>query len=264
VRVPDREFQSTIGTSPVPLLDLSPPLVRDDLEMSDYNRYCPISMGSDVIADRWTPLIVRELVLGNTRFNDIARGLPGISRSLLVRRLNHLERTGVIERWPSPAGKGSEYLLTSAGRDLEKVLVTLGRWSVQWLYQELRPREIDAQTLMWWMHRLVVPEKLPTGRVVVEFRHTAPVRLTIWMVIDRGEVSVCMQHPGYDSDLVVTSPTTALSGVFSGVDSWPHEVAEGTIVVDGPPRLARALPTWFQWGLFGPEMRAAEHRVLAN
>jgi len=238
--------------------------VRDDLEMSDYNRYCPISMGSDVLADRWTPLIVRELVLGNTRFNDIARGLPGISRSLLVRRLNHLERAGVIERWPSPTGKGSEYLLTSAGRDLERVLVALGRWSVEWLYQELRPRDIDAQTLMWWMHRLVVPEKLPTGRVVVEFRHTAPVRLTIWMVIDRGEVSVCMQHPGYDSDLVVTCPTTVLSGVFSGVDSWAHEVAEGTIVVDGPPRLAKALPTWFQWGLFGPEMRAAQAHAVAN
>jgi len=238
--------------------------VRDDLEMSDYNRYCPISMGSDVLADRWTPLIVRELVLGNTRFNDIARGLPGISRSLLVRRLNHLERAGVIERWPSPTGKGSEYLLTSAGRDLERVLVALGRWSVEWLYNELRPRDIDAQTLMWWMHRLVVPEKLPTGRVVVEFRHTAPVRLTIWMVIDRGEVSVCMQHPGYDSDLVVTCPTTVLSGVFSGVDSWAHEVAEGTIVVDGPPRLAKALPTWFQWGLFGPEMRAAQAHAVAN
>src|SRR3954451_3737192 len=120
--------RSELPQSHIWTADRSP--MRDDLRMSDYNRYCPISMGSDVIADRWTPLIVRELVLGNTRFNDIARGLPGISRSLLVRRLDHLERAGVIERWPSPSGKGSEYLLTSAGRDLERVLVTLGRWSV--------------------------------------------------------------------------------------------------------------------------------------
>jgi DNA-binding HxlR family transcriptional regulator len=231
--------------------------------MSDYNRYCPISMGSDVIADRWTPMIIRELVLGNTRFNDIARGLPGVSRSLLVRRLNHLERAGVIERWPSPSGKGHEYLLTAAGKDLEEVLLTLGRWSVQWLYQELRPRDVDATTLMWWMHRRVVPDHLPTGRVVVEFFHTAPVRTRIWLVVDRGEVSVCMQHPGSDADLLVTAPTTALSGVFNGVDSWDQLVANETIVLEGPPRLARALPRWFQWSPFVPEMRAAEGRAVA-
>jgi DNA-binding HxlR family transcriptional regulator len=238
-------------------------VTRDDLAMSDYNRYCPISMGSEVLADRWTPLIVRELVLGNTRFNDIARGLPGISRSLLVRRLGHLERMGVIERWPAPSGKGSEYVLTSAGRDLEHVLITLGQWSVHWLYNELRPRDIDAVTLMWWMHRRVVPEELPTGRVVVEFVHTTPVRTTIWMVLERREASVCMQHPGYDSDLVVRCPTTVLSGVFSGVDSWPHEVAAGTIAVDGPPRLVRALPRWFMWSPFRTDMRTADERAVA-
>ena len=196
--------------------------------MGDYNRYCPVSMGSDVIADRWTPLIVRELVLGNTRFNDIARGLPGISRSLLVRRLNHLERTGrhralaVADR-EGPASTCSR----RPGATSSKVLMALGRWSIQWLYSELRPRDIDATTLMWWMHRLVVPERLPTGRVVVEFVHTAPVRRTIWLVIDRGEVSVCMQHPGFDSDVVVTCATTVLSGIFSGVDTWDQEVAKG-------------------------------------
>src|SRR3954467_9438878 len=106
---------------------------RDDRAMSDYTRYCPISMGSDVIADRWTPLIVRELVLGNTRFNDIARGLPGISRSLLTARLRHLEKRGVVERW------SSEYHLTPAGRDLEKIIDAFGRWAVEWLFDELYP-----------------------------------------------------------------------------------------------------------------------------
>ena len=229
----------------------------------DYNRYCPISMGSDVIADPWTPLILRELIIGNRRFNDIVRGLPGISRSLLVRRLGHLERAGVIDRWPAAAGKGYEYVLTPAGKDLQPVLMALGRWSVQWLYQELRPRAIDATTLMWWMHRFAVPDRLPPGRVVVEFVHTEPEKVTVLLVIDRGDVSVCMQHPGYDSDLVVRTPTPVLSGIFSGVDSWPQQLAAGTITIEGPPRLAKALPTWFELGLFGPEMRAAESRVPA-
>ncbi len=117
---------------------------------------------------------------------------------------------------------------------------------------------------MWWMHRLVVPENLPKGRVVAEFVHTAPVRTSIWLVVDRGEVSVCVQWPGSDPDVVVTCPTTALSGVFSGIDSWDQLVADGTITLAGPPRLTRSLPTWFRWGLFPEEMRAAEERKLAT
>ena len=225
--------------------------------MSDYGRFCPVSMGSDVVADRWTPLIVRELVLGNTRFNDIARGLPGISRSLLVRRLGHLERMGVLERWPSPTGKGSEYRLTAAGKDLEPVIMALGRWSVRWLYQELRPQDVDAVTLMWWMHRRVDEERIPPGRVVVQFDHTAPQRISIWLVFDRGDVSVCMQHPGYESDLAVTSTTPDLAMVFNGLESWHRSVAAGRITVGGLPRLTRALPTWFAWSPFAGDMAVA-------
>ena len=98
--------------------------------MPDYGRFCPVALATDVLADRWTPMIVRELVLGNTRFNDIARGLPGISRTLLSQRLRHLEKKGVVERWPIPGGQGSEYHLTPAGKDLERVIDALGRWAI--------------------------------------------------------------------------------------------------------------------------------------
>lgn len=109
--------------------------------MPDYRRFCPIALATDVIADRWTPLILRELI-GSTRFNDIERGLPGISRSLLTQRLGHLERKGVVERWPSPAGHGYEYHLTPAGKDLEDVVVAMGRWAVHWLFTDLAPHEV--------------------------------------------------------------------------------------------------------------------------
>ena len=111
----------------------------------DQTTRCPVAIASDVIADRWTPLIIRELVLGNTRFNDIARGLPGISRSLLVQRLKHLERKGVIETWPSRSGRGSEYHLTPAGKDLEPVLIALGRWAVVWMYSDLDASDVDER-----------------------------------------------------------------------------------------------------------------------
>jgi DNA-binding HxlR family transcriptional regulator len=212
--------------------------------MPDYGRFCPVALGSEVLADRWTPLIVRELVIGSTRFNDIARGLPGISRTLLTQRLKHLERKGVLER------VDGEYRLTPAGKDLEAVIVELGRWSINWLFDELDNDDVDAVTLMWWMHRRVDTSRLPDDRVVVQFDHTAPERITIWMVLDRGEASVCLQHPGFDSDAVVTSTTRALADVFSGVDSWPHAVDAGAIAVQGPPRVLRALPRWFLWSPF--------------
>lgn len=229
--------------------------------MKEFIRFCPVSMGSEVLADRWTPLIVRELVLGNTRFNDIARGLPGISRSLLVRRLRSLERVGVIERSPVPSGHSGAYRLTPAGRDLERVLTELGRWSIEWLYHEMRPRDLDAVTLMWWMHRRVDHEQLPVERVVVEFVHTAPVRQQIWLVVEDQDCSVCIQHPGYESDVVVACATPVLSAIFNGLDTWDAEVLKGTLVVTGPRRLTRDLPRWFLWGLFPAEMRAAEQRA---
>ena len=229
--------------------------------MPDYGHFCPVALGSEVLADRWTPLILRELVLGNTRFNDITRGLPGISRSLLVQRLRHLERRGVVETWPSSTGRGNEYHLTPAGRDLEPVLLALGRWAVQWLYDELDPHDIEPATLMWWMHRRIDQEQLPPGRVVVQFDHTAPARQTIWMVLDRGEASVCMQHPGFESDLIVTTTTPALAEVFQGYERWSSSVSSGAIRVDGPPRLVKALPKWFLWSPWNEDTRSRAARV---
>jgi DNA-binding HxlR family transcriptional regulator len=229
---------------------------RDDRPMPDYGSFCPIALASAVIGDRWTPLILRELGLGNTRFNDIVRGLPGISRSLLVQRLKHLERKGVVERWPLAGGRGHEYHLTPAGNDLQPVLEAMGRWAVQWLFQDIRPHEVDAITLTWWMHRRVDFDRLPPGRVVVQFDHTAPERITLWMVFDRGEASVCMQHPGYDTDVLVTTTTPALAEVFQGFASWAGALADGSIAVDGPRRLVRAVPEWFRWSPFAESTRA--------
>jgi DNA-binding HxlR family transcriptional regulator len=211
-------------------------------------------MGADVVADRWTPLILRELILGSTRFNDIARGLPGISRSLLVQRLKHLERKGVLERWPTPDGRGHEYRLTPAGKDLENVVFGLGEWSVHWLYSEMEPHDIDPITLTWWMHHRVDAAELPPGRVVVQLNYVEPQRITTWIVLDRGDASVCQQHPGCDSDVIVTGTVAAFADVFNGLQSWSRAAASGALRIDGPPRLVRALPRWFRGSPFAALM----------
>lgn len=219
-------------------------------------------MSAEVLADRWTPLIVRELILGSTRFNDVARGLPGISRSLLSQRLRHLERRGVLLRLPSPTGRGSEYHLTSAGRDLSPVLEAMGRWAVEWLYEDFDD-QVDAVTLMWWMHRRIDPERAPEGRAVLEFRHTAPEPLTIWLVLDRGEPSVCMQHPALDPDVVVTAATPVLARVFSGNDDWASARERGDLLVQGVPTLTRAVPTWFTWSPWAEQTRERATRATS-
>ncbi|WP_114423288.1 winged helix-turn-helix transcriptional regulator [Nocardioides houyundeii] len=232
--------------------------------MAEYGRYCPVSIATEILADRWTPLIVRELVLGNTRFNDIARGLPGISRTLLVNRLRHLERRGILDTWPSPAGHGREYHLTAAGRDLERVIEVLGTWAIDWFFDEVRPEEVDAVTLVWWMHRRVDPSALPPHRVVVRFHFTGEQPQSLWMLLDRGEPSVCLTSPGFDDDVVVVTTIPTLSDVFHGRRSWTAAVAAEDIEVCGQPRLAAALPRWFVWSPFAEATRARLSRVATG
>jgi DNA-binding HxlR family transcriptional regulator len=214
--------------------------------MTDHGSYCPVNLATEVLADRWTPLIVREMLLGTTRFNDLVRALPGISRSLLTQRLRHLERHGVLEAWPSPTGRGSEYHLTPAGKDLDRVIDVLARWAIEWLYDDLQAEEIPPTQLMWWMHRRVDAGRFPPVRTVLEFRFTRP-QETIWLLLERDTASVCVQHPGGDPDVVVTATARTLSQVFQGGRRWPEAVANGDIDVAGTPRLVRALPTWFTW-----------------
>jgi DNA-binding HxlR family transcriptional regulator len=224
--------------------------------MRDYGQYCPVALASSVLADRWTPLIVRELVLGSRRFNDIDRGLPGISRSLLQQRLRHLERKGVLERIPIVGGRGNEYQLTPAGQDLEGVIMAFGEWAVRWMFSEPEPREVDPVTLTWWMSRRLALESLPTSRVVVEFDYQGAEPLRLWLILDRLEASVCTDHPGFDSDVTVVTEPVALMRVFSGLVTLSQAQASGAITVAGIPRLTRAFPTWFLWSPFAPAVRA--------
>lgn len=223
--------------------------------MRDYGQYCPVALGSEVIADRWTPLILRELVLGSTRFNDIERGLPGISRTLLQQRLHHLERKGVLIRLPAAGGRGSEYHLTDAGRELEPVLMALGEWSVRWLYKEPEPIEVDPITLTWWMHRRVERDALPDRRVTIEFDYRGAERTHIWLVLDRGEPSVCMRHPGFDTDVLVTTEPVALMRVFAGITSLGAAMSAGDVDIVGPPALTKRFGSWFTWSPFAPAVR---------
>lgn len=212
-----------------------------------------MALASAVLADRWMPLIVRELVLGSRRFNDIDRGLPGISRTLLKQRLLHLERKGVLEL--VPVARGHEYQLTPAGRDLEGVIMAIGEWAVRWMFAEPEPRDVDPVTLTWWMSRRLARDELPAGRVIIEFDYRGDDPTHIWLILERQEASVCTDHPGFPSDVVIATEPVNLMRVFSGITTLAQANPDGSVTLAGPPRLLRALPTWFLWSPFAPAVR---------
>jgi DNA-binding HxlR family transcriptional regulator len=211
--------------------------------MAEYHQYCPVARASEILADRWTPLIVREMLAGSRHFNEIRRGLPGISRSLLVSRLRHLEGAGVVER--RKRANFPEYLLTEAGSALREVIEHLGAWGVKWAFGDPQEQELDPALLLWKIHQRIDRGELPPGRTVVQFEFAGRRTRRLWLVLSPSEVSVCLKPPGFDSDLVVRADVSLLYRVWVGHVDYDAAVRQGHIAVEGPRELARALPHWF-------------------
>ena len=213
--------------------------------MRTYGQYCPIARAAEILAERWTPIIVRNLLLGATTFSQIADGAPGISRTLLAYRLRDLEHAGVVSVERTPRGRGVVYRLTRAGEDLSGVMLAFGTWGERWL--ELGPPHLDPGVVLdSWVRWYLARDALPETRVVVRFDLPDRPRKAdqLWMIFDGERTEVCRSNPGFDEDLVVTAASEALAEWHLGRIEWASALRSGAIEVDGPPRLARALPTW--------------------
>jgi len=232
--------------------------------MQKYNQYCPVSRAAEVLGDRWTLLIVREMILGGHRFNEIERGLPGISRSLLVQRLRNLEDAGVVQRLPGARSKLPEYHLTDAGRDLKKVIEAIGAWGVQCAFGEPRLEELDPELLVWKIHQRINRDLLPETRTVVEFDFTGPRGRRVWLVLERRDVSVCVTPPGFDSDVIVRADLALFYRVWFGQIEYDAAVRCGSVIVDGLPALAKQLPRWFMWSPMARFVRERERELAAR
>jgi DNA-binding HxlR family transcriptional regulator len=228
--------------------------------MNLYGQYCPVARASEILADRWTPLIVRELLADIHRFNDLDRGLPGISRALLVERLRRMERIGVVERRTSSEGRLTEYYLTRAGRELQQVIDVLGGWGARWAFGDPRPTELDPVVLLWWMRRRVHRQRLPMRRVVIQFDFRGGRTGSYWLVLERTDVSVCLQHPKFDIDLQVTADINAFYRVWLGRITLAEATRERQVRLKGMPAVIRAFPHWFAWSPMMDVVRAASTR----
>ena len=221
--------------------------------MSTYGQFCPVAMASEVLTERWTPLVIRELLCGSTRFNDLRRGVPLMSPSLLSKRLKTLERVGVIER-RTTGGQAVEYALTPAGEELRPIIELMGVWGQRWARGDVSARQMDASLLMWDIHRNIVTALLPPERVVVQFhlRGSIDKKSRFWLVLQNGAADVCLADPGYDVDVAVEGHVRTMVDYWMGHIEFADAVRSGDLDVTGPRRLVRALPTWFGRSLFAP------------
>lgn len=217
-----------------------------------YQQFCTVARGAEILCERWTPLVVRELLCGSRRFNDLHRGVPRMSTSLLASRLQGLEAAGVVRR--TAAGKVWEYSLTEAGEDLRPIIMALGHWGARWIGSRLRDDELDAGLLMWDIRRFVRTEALPPQPVVVHFRFVDARRgeRVWWLVAEQGAVDLCREDPGRDPTLVVESTVRALTEVWAGALTPAQALASHEIRVEGARRDAERLWQWLGTSAFAP------------
>jgi DNA-binding HxlR family transcriptional regulator len=214
-----------------------------------YGQYCPIARGAEIFAERWTPLIVRNLHLGCGHFSEILEGAPGLSRTLLAQRLRQLERLGLVCSSPKADGRGRHYELTAAGVDLFTVCQSLGEWGARWL--ELAPENLDPFVALWSMCHALRRDRLPDRRVVIRFDFTGrPRRERYWLLIERRETEICKTNPGLDEDLYITAEADAFVRWHAGYLTWAQATREDRIQLDGRPSLVKAFPTWNARSMF--------------
>ncbi len=217
--------------------------------MKSYGQFCPIAIAAEIFAERWTPLVLRELNSGSRHFNEIERGLPRIPKSVLAQRLKSLTATGVVERRES-AGGGIEYLLTPAGKELAQLALLMGDWALRWAEVEIGPHNLEPDMLMWDMRRRIHLDRLPEERVVVRFDLTGECRNSYWLLLERPDPSLCLTDPGFEVDLFVSADTVALHRVWMGQMDLARALAERQILLDGPSPLQRAFPRWLALGYY--------------
>jgi len=217
--------------------------------MRPYAQYCPVVRAVEVLGDRWTLLIVRDMLVGATRFNELSRGLPGLSRALLSRRLRQLQHAGLVRR------TGDGYQLTEAGRDLRPLVFGLADWGARYAFGDPRPDELDPEVLMWWMHGRIDTTDIDK-RAVIQVE-VADRRRKYWLVLEPGDASVCYTDPGFEIDAVLAADLPTLYRMWLGEIELLDAVRAGEIGLSGKRWIVRGLPHWLRLSPIADNVRAA-------
>ena len=225
-------------------------------EHGGYGQFCPVSMASEVLCTRWTVLLLREFLCGSTRFNDLRRGVPRMSPTLLSKRLKELEQSEVITARANSRGV-TEYHLTESGNDLRPLVMAMGNWGQRWVESKLSLKNLDPSLLMWDMRRHLDPRPLPERKCTIQFQYQElPVsNQNWWLVVDAGETDLCRVDPGFEVDLLVSATLRSMTAVWMGLTNVSKEISAGQMRVDGDPAIARAMQDWLGLSPFAREER---------
>lgn len=220
--------------------------------MKGYGQFCPVSKAAEILNERWTLLIIRELLCGSRRFNDLRRGVPLMSTSLLSQRLKALQEYGVVERRSVDNGRGGEYFLTTAGRELQSIVMSFGEWGQRWVRSQIHEEDLDAGLLMWDMRRTIDAAAFPPGRVAVEFSFpdTPETESSWWLVVEDGEVELCLEDPGIPIDLYIVTGLETMTRIWMGDMSLAEARQHDLIELQGSRAVIQALPRWLTRSLF--------------
>ncbi|GMG82917.1 helix-turn-helix domain-containing protein [Paralimibaculum aggregatum] len=227
------------------------------MSQAGYKQFCPVSMAAEILCTRWTLVLLRELIAGSTRFNDLRRGLPRMSPTLLSQRLRELQEAGVVERRPVHGESGMmEYRLTEAGRDLEGVVMAVGGWGQRWVESRASLRNLDPSLLMWDMRRNLDPRPLPKRRVVIQITYPElpASKRTWWLCVEPdGTVDLCWSDPGFEVDLHVTTDLRTMTGIWMGLTTVRAE--HSRIEMFGDSEIAGGMQDWLGLSPFAREKR---------
>jgi DNA-binding HxlR family transcriptional regulator len=219
-----------------------------------YGQFCPVAMAAEIFCSRWTALILREMICGSRRFNDLRRGVPRMSPTLLSKRLVEMREAGIIEEVAGKGGK--EYQLTAAGEDLKPIVMALGFWGQRWVESKLSLKNLDPSLLMWDMRRWLDPKPLPKKRCTIAF-HFPDVEKTqqkFWLVVEpEGNVDLCSSDPGFEVDLFITGSLRAMTAVWMGVTTVKKEVEAGELDIQGDKAIAGTMQAWLGLSPFAKE-----------
>jgi len=223
----------------------------------NYGQFCPIAKATEIVGERWTLLIIRELLMGGRRFSDLQRGLGAISPALLTARLKSFEDQGLVVRRRVHGLRGYQYYPTAACEELKPILIALGEWALCWARSTLATDYWDIDMLLLYLERSIDPSQLPGKETVIQFKFKdLPEQRNWWLLVREGKVDICITPPGRDVNVFFSTTARAMSEIWMGERSYREAIVSGDLVIEGDLALTRRISSWLRPSIFARSANA--------